>query len=215
MPSRMRNTMGLPPGLGVPAALQEKIKRINQQSRPYQNIVANQYGPSVKTIGKGSLIYFNYLFWQHDPYPLLIVTGIFQNYISGINLHYLTFPYIKKILQPQINMANCDNRNFSYNNIRSVPYIVEAFRLYKRSGIKSLKALDCAFILNVMASVRSMDPNEIEMIRNQIKQQMRSRQPKAEEMTQRYMGMIQGQPQVGFVNPLPHPVLPAEEANVG
>ena len=207
--------MGLPPGLGVPAALQERLKKVNQQALPYRNIAANQYGPSVKTIGKGSLIYFNYLFWQHDPYPLLIVTGIFPNYISGINLHYLTFPYIKKILQPQVNMANCDNRNFSYNNIRNVPYIVDAFRLYKRSGIKSLKALDCAFILNVMASVRSMDPNEIETIRNQIRQQMRSRQPKADEMTQRYMGMMQGQQQQGFANPLPHPVLPAEEANVG
>jgi hypothetical protein len=206
--------MGLPPGLGVPAALQQTLQRVNTQARPYHNVAANQYGPSVKTIGRGSLVYFNYLFWRHDPYPLVIVTGIFQNYISGINLHYLTFPYIKKILQPQANVANCDNRNFSYNNIRNVPYIVDAFRLYKRSGIKSLKALDCDFILNVMASVRTLDPNEVEQIRNNIKQQMRTRQPNADQMSANYMGMVQGQPQQGFVNPLPYPVNPAEQADV-
>lgn len=209
-----RNQLKLPPGLGVPAALQGKFKRINQQAKPFRPVPANQYGPSVKTVGRGSLVYFNYLFWQHDPYPLVIVTGIFNNYISGINLHYLTFPYIKKILQPQLNVANCNNANFSYNNIRNVPYIVDAFRLYKRSGIKGLKTLDCAFILNVMASVRTMDPNEVENIRRNIQQQMRSRQPRADEMSERYMGMMQGQSQTGFENTLPHPVFPAEEADV-
>jgi hypothetical protein len=211
--ARMQNKMGLPPGLGVPAALQDKFKRANQQAQPYRNIVSNQHGPSVKTIGKGSLIYFNYLFWQHDPYPLVIVTDIFEGYIRGVNLHYLTFPYIKKILQPQVNLANCDNRSFSYYNIKDNQYIVNAFRTYKRMGIRSVKALDCAFILNVMASVRSMDPQEVENIRAAIQQQMRARvQPKAQELSGKYEGMMHQKP--GFENVQPYPVLPAEQANI-
>jgi hypothetical protein len=67
-----KNKVGLPQGLGVPAALQEKLNKINQQNRPFRSVGANQYGPALTTIGKGSLVYFNYLFWIHDPYPLVI-----------------------------------------------------------------------------------------------------------------------------------------------
>ena len=63
--------MGLPPGLGVPQSLKQKFRRANQAGRPYQPLPANQYGPSVKTIGKGSLVHFNYMFWIHDPQPLI------------------------------------------------------------------------------------------------------------------------------------------------
>lgn len=208
--------MKLPPGLGVPASIQEKIKRANQQALPYRHVPANQFGPSVKTIGKGSLVYFNYLFWIHDPYPLVIVTDIYGQYIRGVNLHYLTFPYIKKILQPQLNASNCDNKNFSYYNIKDTQYIVNAFRTYKRSGIKTIKTLDCAFILNIMASVRALDPQEVENIRLAIQQQMRARaaQPKATEMSGQYMGMMQGESKPGYQNVAPHPVIPADEAMI-
>lgn len=212
----IRNQMKLPPGLGVPASLQEKIKKVNQQSQPYRHVATNQYGPSVKAIGKGSLIYFNYLFWIHDPYPLVIVTDVYGQYIRGVNLHYLTFPYIKRILQPQLNTSNCDNKNFSYYNIKDTQYIVNAFRTYKRSGIRSIKALDCAFILNIMGSVRGMDPQEVENIRLAIQQQMRARaaQPKATDLSSRYMGMMQGQSRPGYQNIIPGPVISPEEATI-
>jgi hypothetical protein len=211
----MQNKMKLPPGLGIPASLQQKLKQVNDASRVYRNLPANQYGPSVKTVAKGSLVYFNYLFWIHDPYPLVIISDIYPQYIRGLNLHYLTFPYIKNILQP-----NCDSGNFSYKNIRNgnIPYkteyIPKAFRTYKRSGIRSLKSLDCSFILNVLASTRGIDPAEVEHIRQvvqqQIKQQMQARQPRANEMAQKYIGMSEGQAQQGFANPLPYPVNPPE-----
>jgi hypothetical protein len=122
-----------------------------------------------QTITKGSLIIFNYTFHKpgHDSYPLVIVTDIWQSYIRGVNLHYLTFPYIKRLLQP-----NCNNPNFSYTNIKSDEYITSAFRQYKRNGIRQIKKLDCAFLLNVLASVRSFDPNEVEAIRKSVREQI-------------------------------------------
>jgi hypothetical protein len=197
------NKMQLPAGMQIPGSLQEKLQRL-QQPQPFQTVPANQYGPSTRLIGEGSLVNFNYLFWKHDPYPLVIVTRIYKFYISGINLHYLTFPYIKNILQ-----GNCDNRGFSYNNIKGDQYIVNAFRTYKRSGIKRLKTLDCAFILNVLASVRTIDPQEVEKLRQLVQEQLRRRaQPKAEEMTARYMDIMKGQP--GFTGVHPPPVTPPE-----
>jgi hypothetical protein len=206
--AKAQNKMGLPPGLGVPSHLQSKLKRINETGRPYRPVPANQYGPSVKTVGKGSLIHFNYIFWIHDPQPLVIITDIFPRYIRGVNLHYLTFPYIKTLLQGPYGQPMCDNRSFSYYNIKGDQYIVGAFRTYKREGIRRLKSLDCSFILNVMASTRTLDPNEVEQIRAIVKEQIRQRiQPSAEDLTSSYMKMMQGESQQGFENITPTPVI--------
>lgn len=154
-----------------------------------QNASANQYGPIYnqvqKPVSKGSLIIFNYIFHKpgHDPYPLVFVTD--DNYplknpmfVRGVNLHYLTFPTIKKLLQPNLN-----NPRFSYDNIKNDSYITGAFRQYKKVGIRQLKTLNTAFLLNVLASVRSFNPNEIEAIRNSVREQLqRLTNPSANEM---------------------------------
>ena len=150
---------------------------------------ANQYGPiynqMVKAVNKGSLIVFNYIFHKpgHDPYPLVLLTDV--NYpqknpihIRGVNLHYLTFPTIKKLLQPNVN-----NLGFSYANIKEDSYISGAFRQYRRTGIRQLKTLNTTFLLNVLASVRSFNPNEIEAIRKSVREQLqRLTNPSANEM---------------------------------
>lgn len=120
-------------------------------------------------VGKGSLITFNYSFHRpgHDPYPMVIVTDVWQGFIRGVNLHYLTFPYIKQILQ-----SNGNNPSFSYANIKGDEYITSAFRQYKRNGIRQLKKFDATFLLTVLKSVRSFDPSEIEAIRQSVRQQI-------------------------------------------
>lgn len=140
---------------------------------PATSVRANQYGPTLKPLGKGSLVQFTYDFSRpgHDRTPLVVVTDIMPNYVRGINLHYLTFPVIKNILQVS-GMNACNNRNFSYANIKADRYIISAFRQYKKVGIKRLKILDCNFILNVMGSVRAIDPQEVEAIRNTIREQL-------------------------------------------
>lgn len=134
---------------------------------PNKGIGSNQYGPSTKTLTKGSLIAFNYMFWKHDAYPLIIITDILPKYIRGVNLHYLTFPYIKRLLQP-----NCNNPSFSYYNIKLDRYLVSSFRTYKRQGIRSVKKFDCSFLLNIMKTVRSFDINELDNIRRFVQDQM-------------------------------------------
>lgn len=145
----------------------------NLGSFPFTSVRANQYGPTLKPLWKGSLVQFTYEFAKpgHDRTPLIVVTDIMQNYIRGINVHYLTFPVIKNILQVS-GMNACNNPNFSYANIKSDRYIISAFRQYKKIGLKRLKILDCSFILNVMGSVRAIDPQEVEAIRNTIREQL-------------------------------------------
>lgn len=130
-------------------------------------------------VGKGSLVTFNYTFFVHDPYPLVVVTDVFPgNVMRGVNLHYLTFPYIKALIRSS-------NPAFSYQNIKGDQYIVNAFRSYKWHGIRQIKKLDSDFILTVMATARSFDPNEIQAIRQSVKDQINMQMnPRASDLSQ-------------------------------
>lgn len=129
-------------------------------------------------ISRGSLVNFNYLFYKtgHDPSPLVLITDVWPQYIRGINLHYLTFPVIRKMLYPAPGTTVCDNPIFTYQYLKNNPnagaYILTAFRQYKLTGIDSLKKLDCEFVANALAISRSFDPNEIEAIRQSVREQI-------------------------------------------
>jgi hypothetical protein len=155
--------------------------------QPIRRVASNQYGTAWRTLTKGSLISFEYpkSFAMipniiHDPRPMLIITDIFSpNYIRGLNLHYLTFNYVKRILQ-----AHSGNASFSYSNIRPDNYMVTAFRMYNLKGVIRPKRLDSEWLKTVLASVRTFDIGELEKIRSTIEQQIQSRlQVRANELT--------------------------------
>ncbi len=167
---------------------------------PLQSLAANQYGFATHAITKGSLISFEYpkSFAMipniiHDPRPMIIITDIWpSHYIRGLNLHYLTFPYVKKILETWSG-----NQSFSYSNIRADGYMATAFRMYNIRGVRKPKRLDSEWLKTVLQSVRTFDAGEIEKIRSSIQQQIQARlQVKASELTaydQWRKGLDQGQ----------------------
>lgn len=129
-------------------------------------------GPNyAKIVQKGSIINFRYIGQTrepiHDPYPLVLISDIFPSMIRGVNLHYLTLPYIKGMIA---NYAN--NPNFSYRYIKGDNFLVDSFRSYKRGGMSQLKMLDVAFLKKVLQVSRTLNPGEVEQIRDQIKQSM-------------------------------------------
>lgn len=123
----------------------------------------------LQTVKKGSLVRFNYIFHKpgHDANPDVIITDVSPIYIRGLNIHYLTFPYIRRLIR-----ANCNNPSFSYKLIKGDKYLVSAFRQYKVSGIRMLKNMDCDFILNLLAGIRAVTPMEIGAIRKTIDEQL-------------------------------------------
>lgn len=154
---------------------------------PFVDVLLNSSRSNLSgALSRGDLVSFSYAFHKpgHDPSPLVIVTdpdypvrvtrpGAFlSQYIRGINLHYLTFPVIKKLIFPNSNQSVCENPNFTYQSIKNNGYISSAFRQYKKNGIGSLRKLDCNFIVNSMAISRSLDPNEIEAIRKSVREQI-------------------------------------------
>lgn len=133
--------------------------------------------PVKPQVVRGSLITFNYLFHKpgHDPWPLVLVTD--ENYkgayVRGCNLHYLTFPVIKRLLFPGPGQSVCESPIMTYQYIKGNAYIKSSFRQYKKNGIQLLKKLDCQFIVNALSLSRSFDPNEIEAIRKSVREQIR------------------------------------------
>lgn len=158
-----------------------------QQNTPiqrlFQSITQNPEG----IVKKGSIIAFSYVGQTrhriHDPVPLIIVSDIFTDILRGINLHYLTLPYVKSLVT-----AHANNANFSFRFISNDPYIVGAFRSYKRNGISQLRMLDANFLKNLLTVVRALAPGEIDQMREQIHRLMleQTQQPVAQpgpEMT--------------------------------
>lgn len=143
---------------------------------PFQDAMFQPPNTVNPIIARGSLIVFKYMFHKpgHDPMPLVLVTDVWDKYIRGINLHYLTFPTIKKLMFPVPGKSICESQQMSYQYIKGNEYIVSAFRQYKKNGIESVKKLNCEFIMKALAMSRSFDPNEIEAIRLSVREQIKT-----------------------------------------
>ena len=157
-----------------------------QDFDPIETIVTNRYGPSVKKITRGTLLSFHYPHSLanppnpiHDKYPMLIVTDIWPKYIRGVNLHYLTFPYIKMMLE-----QHGEKPSAAYSSIKTDAYVARAFRMYYRMGIYQPRKLDVEFLRVMLREVRNFSPNEVERIRNEIEAQIQKRlQVRADELS--------------------------------
>ena len=118
---------------------------------------------------KGALISFSYQRWIHDAYPLVLLTDIFPgDKLRGVNMHYLTFPFIRSMLNTGGN-----NQIFSYAYIKGNKQLVNSFRSYKWNAIRQVRVMDVTFLLNIMGMVRSFDPSQIMAIRQMVQEQMR------------------------------------------
>ena len=130
-------------------------------------------------VKEGSLITFNYLFRKRDPYPMVIVTRIKQGErIKGINLNYLTFFDIRRLIQ-----AWGDKTAFSYQAIKGDKSIVDlGFREYKWDGIRQVKKFNAQFLLQVITLSKTFDINQVQIMRNAIKAQLRQVNIQAKQM---------------------------------
>ena len=150
-----------------------------------------------KTLKPGALAFFQYLFFRHDNSPLILVTDAFPDHIRGVNLHFLSFNFVKRILGMYCG------KPFSYANIKHDNYVRDSFRSYKRSGIRGLKILDCPSINNLLQDRRKAykyNPQELQQIREQLRKQLvRMANPRAEELAGQYIDMLN--PQQSFQQP--------------
>lgn len=149
---------------------------------PFERIRANQYGISTRTLGQGSLLIAKYGNWKHDPYPLILVSSLYSDgRLGGINLHYLTFKFIKNLLQ----RFRLFPGSFSFRAIKGDKYIANAYRTYHKNKLTQAKLLNIDFLLTILGSIRSFSPNEIERMRREIEKQLRQQvNPRAADIAE-------------------------------
>jgi hypothetical protein len=166
-------------------------------------------------VGRGSLISFSYPMSMsreqniiHDPTPMVIISDVKPTYIRGVNLHYLTVPYVKTFL-----IRNSRNPNFNYaTSIKPDKYLADSFRMYYFGGMKQKRKLDMTFLMQILTAVRNFSPTELQRIRNELKQQIQQRlQVKATELNaytewQNRMRQPIPQPTLTVPQPIPTPI---------
>lgn len=131
--------------------------------------LTKRLGP--KTLQRGSIISFKYDFFKHDPYPTIVVTSLNTQYISGLNIHVLTFNNIKNLLDKK-KINACENPAFGYKLVKDKGYIIKAYRKYKKIGMKSVKIFDCDLFLNIIGISRVLTPKESKIIRDDVNNQI-------------------------------------------
>jgi hypothetical protein len=161
------------------ASKEQKQKQTQQQAQKAikEKPIKHAYPAQ---LSKGKLCLFQYLFFKHDAYPMVLVSSMYRDgRVAGLNMHYLTFRYVKFLIQNY-----CNKGMFSYNNIRGDRYIVNAFRTYKRNGVRNVKIINCDFLLSILGQIRSFNPNEVEAIRKEVERQLgRITNQRANEVT--------------------------------
>lgn len=149
-----------------------------------------------RSITKGSLISFQYIKlpenkgWHHDPYPLALCTSVYHDgKVAGVNLHYLTFNYIKFLIKTYCG------KQFSYPQIKGNLFIKNSFRTYLPQGVRMLKMLDCSYLMTILGAVRSFKPSEVEAIRKFVQEQLRKKMnPSADDLSKDFHNIVHNDP---------------------
>jgi hypothetical protein len=154
---------GMQPGVPGQQPLQQQAQKAPQ--------VLNVEG----SVQPGMLIWFPYTQAKNDMSPLIVVAKAERGHLlKGVNLHYLTFPYIRRVL-----LGSGGNPSFSYYNIRSDRYIVNAYRSYTWSAVlwNRAKIFDSKFIIQTISTMKTMDPLQLRAIRMDIESQLNGAVP--------------------------------------
>ena len=140
-----------------------------------------------ENIKYGDLILMQYSFWKTDSRPLVLVAGKYtkpDDRIGGINIHYLTLPYLAGALRGLMD-KHCGSEQFRYKLVQHDSYITQAFRIYKKSGIRKIMLFDCGYASGRLNAIRTFkyNPQEMKAIRNMIRRQLqREINPTAEQL---------------------------------
>lgn len=147
---------------------------------------------------RARVVAFQYRYYKHDPYPVILTTGLtLDGRIGGLNLHYLTFPVFRALLNQWAG-----NPGFGYLIVKSLPQIKFAFRTYDLSGVQMAKEIDWRAAMTALSVVRNYSPQEVQAIRNAIDQQILSRRPELLDELFGRLGIDNGAPQT-FAAPAP------------
>lgn len=146
----------------------------NNQLNNVNNIVSNiNKITGNNKIAGGTVVSFLYLNYHHDPYPVIIISGVSSKRIFGINLHYLPFNIFRTLLRKW-----GDNPVFNYENVvKNHNFLKKAFRSYNYEFIRNAKKVNWKTIIQAMTVLRKYPQNEIVKLQKMVDKQILTQNP--------------------------------------
>lgn len=120
---------------------------------------------SLGGVSVGSVLSFQYIFFNRDPYPMVLMLQDLGDSIFGINLKYLTLPTIQKLFN-QLKDGS------SYEEIKNSDRIRLAFRKYLKTGITNPRMAPLESILKMMVVSRTYLRDEVEAAQQRVGEQV-------------------------------------------
>lgn len=123
----------------------------------------------------GVMLSFDYLFWQHDPRPLIITcryVGLYganlpENLLAGFNLHYLPFGLIRMLIRGFTNDPQGTIRAGLRHQTTKLVY-----RTYKIKGISQARRIDWNSFMQRVAIMRQFTAAEREALIRSVELQL-------------------------------------------
>lgn len=110
----------------------------------------------------GDIISFNYAAARRDNNPLVLITDITPEYVRGVNLHYL--PYSSA----SAAVANAAGKQTSYQSISPNSKWKAAFRMYRRSYMRSQKVLNWDRLQRTISGLNDLPPADRRALQERI-----------------------------------------------
>lgn len=122
-------------------------------------------------IQSGEIISFAYGRANRDDNPLVLVVDVDATYLRGINLHYLPFAQVARIIS-----GRAGNKT-SYADISGMAAVAASFRVYRRSAIGKTKKIQWKRLVSKLREMPGMDPSARQNMSDTIEKYLSSVQP--------------------------------------
>jgi hypothetical protein len=108
---------------------------------------------------------FNYLFWRHDPRPLVLAskyvpkygTNLRENLLAGFNIHYVPMHMIRAFIRSHVWQVAVTTQAALRH-----PILKKSYRTYKIGGIAQVRKIDYRTFIQNVESLNKLSPSERE-----------------------------------------------------
>lgn len=125
----------------------------------------------------GIIMSFSYLFWRHDPRPLVLASkyvpkygaNLRENLLAGFNIHYVPMHMVRAFIRAHVwQVAVATQAALRH------PILKKSYRTYKIGGITQARKLDYRSFIENVDSLNKLSPAERENLILSIEAQIAS-----------------------------------------
>lgn len=115
----------------------------------------------------GVILSFSYMFWRHDPRPLVLASkyvpkygaNLRENLLAGFNIHYVPMHMVRAFIRAHVwQVAVATQAALRH------PILKKSYRTYKVGGISQARRIDYRSFVENVNSLSKLSPEERESL---------------------------------------------------